>query len=241
MLSNGQVYIVGAGCGTADYLTLRAYQLLQQAEVLVYDALVDPEIVAMVPDTCEQCFVGKRGGQSSINQAEIDRLLVQYCQQGKQVVRLKTGDPFIFGRTTSEIQALKAANCRFEVIPGISSILAAPLFAAIPLTDLVLSKAFTVMSGHDLDNLDWVTLAAVDTLVILMGGRTLPDIIDRLLTHDKLPQSAIAIIQWAGQPQQKIWTGTLANILFQTKGEQLSPCVIVIGEVVKLREFLQPD
>ncbi|MBE9032712.1 uroporphyrinogen-III C-methyltransferase [filamentous cyanobacterium LEGE 11480] len=240
-MPSGKVYIIGAGCGTADYLTLRAYKLLQQAEVLVYDALVDPAIIALRAATCETCFVGKRGGQPSIKQPEIDRLLVQYCQQGKQVIRLKTGDPFIFGRTTTEIQALKAANCQFEVIPGISSVLAAPLLAAIPLTDRVLSRSFTVVSAHAPDELDWETLAAVDTLVILMGGRTLPTIIDRLLSHSKSAQTAVAIIQWAGQPQQQIWTGILADIVFQTKGEKLSPCVIVIGEVVRLREFLVPD
>ncbi|MFM2432479.1 MAG: hypothetical protein RLZZ511_3693 [Cyanobacteriota bacterium] len=234
----GKVYIIGAGCGTADYLTLRAAKLLQQAEVLVYDALVDAEIQQLVPARCDRIFVGKRGGQPSIKQSEIDQLLVHHCQQGKQIVRLKTGDPLIFGRTTSEIQALKAADCRFELIPGISSALAAPLFAAIPLTDLVLSKSFTVTSAHDPEILDWATLSAIDTLVILMGGRNLATILDRLLAHGKSAQSAIAIIQWAGQPEQRIWTGTLADIGYQTKGESLSPCVMVIGEVVRLREFL---
>jgi uroporphyrin-III C-methyltransferase len=237
-MPSGQVYIVGSGCGTPDYLTLRAYNLLQQAEVLVYDALVDDAIAALVPETCIKCFVGKRGGQPSAKQADIDRLLVEHCQQGKQVVRLKTGDPFIFGRTTSEIQALKAENCSFEIVPGISSALAAPLFAAIPLTDLVLSRSFTVVSAHAPDDLDWQTLSAVDTLVILMGGRMLAEIVDRLLAHNKSAQSPIAIIQWAGQPEQRIWTGTLADIVYQTKGETLSPCVMVIGEVVRLREFL---
>jgi uroporphyrin-III C-methyltransferase len=237
-VSQGKAYIVGAGCGSPDNLTLRAYRLLQQAEVLVYDALVDADIVAIVPATCIQIFVGKRGGQPSAKQADIDRLLVQHCQQGKQVVRLKTGDPFIFGRTTSEIQALKAANCEFEVIPGISSALAAPLFAAIPLTDLVLSRSFTVVSAHAPDDLDWQMLSAVDTLVVLMGGRMLGDLVDRLLAHNKSAQSPIAIIQWAGKPEQRIWTGTLADIVYQTKGETLSPCVMVIGEVVRLREFL---
>jgi uroporphyrin-III C-methyltransferase len=237
-MPNGKVYIVGAGCGSPDYLTVRADKLLQQAEVLIYDALVNAEIIAIVPTTCTQIFVGKRGGQPSTKQADIDRLLVEHCQQGKQVVRLKTGDPLIFGRTTSEIQALKAAGCDYEIIPGISSVLAAPLFAAIPLTDLVLSRAFTVVSAHEPDQLDWVTLSAIDTLVILMGGRMLADLVDRLLAHNKSAQSSIAIIQWAGQPEQRIWTGTLADIVYQTKGETLSPCVMVIGEVVRLREFL---
>ncbi len=237
-MMTGKAYIVGSGCGTPDYLTLRAYKLLQQAEVLIYDALVDATIVALVPATCTQCFVGKRGGQPSTNQAEIDQLIVAHCLAGKQVVRLKSGDPFIFGRSTSEIQALKASGCAYEIIPGISSALAAPLFAAIPLTDVVLSRAFTVVSAHEPDQLNWVTLSAIDTLVILMGGSLLADLVDRLLAHDKPAESAIAIIQWAGQPEQRIWTGTLANIVYKTKGETLSPCVMVIGEVVRLREFL---
>jgi uroporphyrinogen III methyltransferase/synthase len=116
--------------------------------------------------------------------------------------------------------------------------LAGPLFAAIPLTDLVLSRSFTVVSAHDPDILDWETLAVVDTLVILMGGRSLSETIDRLLAHGRSAQTAIAIIQWAGQSNQRVWTGTLADIVYKTKGETLSPCVIVIGEVVRLREFL---
>jgi uroporphyrin-III C-methyltransferase len=237
-MEKGKVYIVGSGCGTIDYLTVKAYRLLQQAEVLVYDALVDQDMTQLVPTSCLLCFVGKRGGEPSPKQTQIDQLLVEHCLQGKQVVRLKSGDPFIFGRTTSEIQALKASGCEFEIVPGISSALAAPLFAGIPLTDLVLSKAFTVVSAHDLEPLDWETLAAIETLVILMGGRNLAAIVDRLLTHHKATTSAIAIIQWAGQPEQRIWTGSLADIVYKIKGESLSPCVMVIGEVVRLREFL---
>jgi uroporphyrin-III C-methyltransferase len=237
-MTSGKAYLVGSGCGTSDYLTVRAYNLLQRAEVLIYDALVDQAIADLVSDNCLKCFVGKRGGQPSAKQVEIDQLIVEHCLQGKQVVRLKSGDPFIFGRSTSEIQALKAAGCDYEIVPGISSALAAPLFAAIPLTDVVLSRAFTVVSAHEPDLLDWDNLSAVDTLVILMGGRHLADLVDRLLAHGKSAQSAIAIIQWAGQPEQRIWTGTLADIVFQTKGESLSPCIIVVGEVVRLREFL---
>jgi uroporphyrin-III C-methyltransferase len=237
-MASGKVYIVGSGCGTPDYLTVRAYNLLQQAEVLIYDALVDEAIADLVSDACLKCFVGKRGGQPSVKQVEIDQLIVEYCLQGKQVVRLKSGDPFIFGRSISEIQALRAAGCEYDIVPGISSALAAPLFAAIPLTDVVLSRAFTVVSAHEPDLLDWDNLAAVDTLVILMGARHLADLVDRLLAHGKPAQSAVAIIQWAGQPEQRIWIGSLADIGFKTKGESLSPCIIVVGEVVRLREFL---
>ncbi|HEY9877246.1 MAG TPA: uroporphyrinogen-III C-methyltransferase [Leptolyngbyaceae cyanobacterium] len=237
----GKVHLVGAGPGDLAYLTVRGYQLLTEAQVLVHDALVNPELLAVLPPDCEQIDVGKRGGRPSADQAEIDQLLVKLCQQGKQVVRLKSGDPFIFGRTTSEIQALKAANCPFEVVPGLSSALAAPLLAGIPLTDPVLSYGFAVVTAHDPELLDWQALAQLQTLVILMGGRNLANIVERLRFSGKRGETPIAVIRWAGQPQQQIWQGTLLSIEQATKGESLSPCVIVIGEVVGLRPYLMSE
>lgn len=238
--NKGKVYIVGAGPGDMAYLTVRSQQLLQQAEVLVYDALVDDRLLELVPKNCQLFDVGKRGGQPSTPQTDINKLLINKCQKGYQIVRLKSGDPFIFGRTTSEIQALIAANCNFEIIPGISSALAAPLLAGIPLTDPVLSRSFTVISAHDIEELNWEILAEIETLVILMGGKNLPEIIYQLETHGRTINTPVAIIRWAGHPQQEIWQGTIASIVSQTSGKILSPCVIVIGEVVKLREYLQP-
>jgi uroporphyrinogen III methyltransferase / synthase len=234
------VSLLGSGCGTIDLLTVRGLHLLQTAEIVIYDALVDPSILTLLSLDCEQIYVGKRGGIPSLKQPEIDRILVEAAMRKSRVVRLKTGDPFIFGRTTSEIQALREAGIPYEVIPGISSAIAAPLFASIPLTDLALSKSFTVLSGHDPDILDWQTLSRLDTLVILMGAKALPEIIQLLVRQGKSTGTAIALIQSAGQPQQRIWTGTLGNILQLTKGESLSPCIIIIGEVVRLREFLMP-
>ncbi len=235
---NGKVYLLGAGPGSIDYLTVRGQQVLQQADSLIYDALVDVRLFLQLSSTCETIQVGKRGGQPSTPQGDINQLLVEKCQQGKQVVRLKSGDPFIFGRAASEIQALKAASCDFEVIPGITSALAAPLLSAIPLTDPALSHGFGVFTAHNLQNLDWSTLAHLETLVFLMGGRHLGDICYRLQTHGCYGETPVAVIQWASQPQQRLWQGTLLNIAQLTKGEQLSPCIIVIGEVVRLREFL---
>ncbi|MBD2181313.1 uroporphyrinogen-III C-methyltransferase [Planktothrix sp. FACHB-1355] len=234
----GKVYLVGAGPSDVAYLTVRAQQLLAQAEVLVYDALVDGRLLHLVPLNCCLFDVGKRGGRPSIKQAEIDRLLVEQCQQGKQVVRLKSGDPFIFGRCGSEIESLLAAGCPFEVVPGISSALAAPLFAGIPLTDPVLSRCFAVLSGHDPAELDWQTLSGIDTLVILMGGRYLAEIVDRLQRYGRSPKTPVAVIRWAGHPQQQVWTGELGNIVQVTAGASLSPAVIAIGEVVGLRPYL---
>ena len=235
------VYFVGSGCGTIDLLTVRGYHLLQSAEVVIYDALVDSSMLTALSPDCEQIYVGKRGGIPSPKQPEIDRILVEAALRKTRVVRLKTGDPFIFGRTTSEIQALREAGIDYELIPGISSAIAAPLFASIPLTDLALSKSFTVLSAHDPEILDWQTLARLDTLVILMGAKTLPDIIQLLVRQGKSTNSALAIIRSAGQPEQRIWAGTLGTITQLTKGEALSPCIIVIGEVVRLREFLMPQ
>jgi uroporphyrin-III C-methyltransferase len=239
MNPSGKVYLVGSGVGKVDYLTVRGHQLLSQAEVVIYDALADGELLQLVPDPCRQINVGKRGGQPSASQGEINRLLVEQCQQGYQIVRLKSGDPFIFGRCTAEIQALVDAGCAFEVIPGISSALAAPLLADIPLTDPVLSRCFAVISAHEPDALDWESLSRLETLVILMGARSLPVIIERLLQYGRSPQTPIAIIRWAGHPQQQIWIGTLATIGQQTSRQALSPCVIVIGEVVRLQPYLQ--
>jgi len=237
----GKVYLVGAGPGDTAYLTVRAHQLLAQAEVLVYDALVDAQMLQLVPFNCIKLDVGKRGGRPSTPQAEINHLLVEHCVTGKQVVRLKSGDPFIFGRSTSEIEALKAAGCAFEVVPGISSALAAPLLASIPLTDPVLSRCFAVFTAHESTELDWEALARIETLVILMGGQQLSEIVYQLLRHGRSPHTPVAVIRWAGCPQQQVWTTDLENIIEQTSGVSLSPVVIVIGEVVGLRTYLQPS
>jgi uroporphyrinogen III methyltransferase / synthase len=232
----GIVYLVGAGPGHPDHLTLKAAEVLRQAEVLVYDALIDTQIMTFLDLTCQTIEVGKRGGQVSVSQADINALLIELCHQGKRVVRLKSGDPFIFGRCGSEIAALRAAGCLFEVIPGLSSALAAPCLAGIPLTDADQSRCFGVLSAHDLDALDWQTLSRLDTLVILMGGRSLAGIVARLQDQGRSPQTPIAIIQWCSQPQQQMWLGTLANIVEQTHGCSLSPSVIVMGDVISLQQ-----
>jgi uroporphyrinogen III methyltransferase / synthase len=237
--NSGKVFLVGSGTGTIVHLTVQAQQLLSRAEVLLYDALAEGELLTLMPPDCVAIDVGKRGGQPSMAQAEIDRLLVRHCQQGKQVVRLKSGDPFVFGRAQSEIEALRLADCEFEVVPGLSSALVAPLLAGIPLTDAALSSCFAVMTAHDPDRLNWRSLAELETLVFLMGGRTLPEIVRRLRGHGRSPQTPIAIVRWAGRPQQQVWEGTLLDILDQTTGERLSPCIIVVGEVVKLRPYLK--
>jgi uroporphyrinogen III methyltransferase / synthase len=236
--TEGKVYILGAGLGAVDFLTVAGQIILSTAEVLIYDALIDPKLLTLTPKTCIHLWAGKRGQAPSTTQPDINQLLIAHCQQGKRVVRLKSGDPGIFGRVASEVQALRAANCAYEVWPGLSSALAAPTLAGIPLTDPVLSRSVTIVSAHETAALDWDLMVRSESLVILMGGRSLPLLIPSLQDRGKPADTPIAIIRWGGWPQQEVWVGTLATILGQTQGEQLSPTVIVIGEVVQLRENL---
>jgi uroporphyrinogen III methyltransferase / synthase len=233
-----KVYIVGAGPGDLAYLTVRAQQVLTQAQVLIYDALVDRGLLRLVPTNCVLVDVGKRGGQPSLLQAEIDLLLVKYARTGQIVVRLKSGDPFIFGRVTAEIDALIAAGCEYEVIPGLSTALVAPLLAGIPLTDPVLSRGFAVVTAHLPDELDWDALARMPTVVILMGARQLAEIVAQLVKHDRPIDTPIAIIRWAGTQQQQVWVSELGSVIAATAGVELSPAVIIVGQVVRLREYL---
>ena len=235
----GKVYIVGAGPGSIAYITVRGQELLSKAEVLVYDALVDSQLLQLVHNNCHKINVGKRGGQPSTSQTEINQLLVEKCKEGNKIVRLKSGDPFIFGRSSSEIQALIAANCPFEIVPGISSALAAPLLAGIPLTDPVLSRCFAVVTGHQPEELDWEALARIDTLSILMGGRHLEYIVHQLKRYGRSQKTPIAAIRACGSPHQEVWLGTLADIVEKTAGVSLSPVVIVVGEVVGLADYLR--
>ncbi|BBA79181.1 bifunctional uroporphyrin-III C-methyltransferase/uroporphyrinogen-III synthase [cyanobacterium endosymbiont of Rhopalodia gibberula] len=231
----GKVYLVGAGIGSVAYLTLRGQQLLNNAQVLIYDSLVDSQLLDLVPENCLKLNVGKRGGFPSANQNTINQLLVTYCLQGKQIIRLKSGDPSIFGRVDSEIKVLTQANCNYELVPGISSALAAPFLAGIPLTDKKLSCCFTVLTGHKPDLLNWKALAKIDTLVILMAGRTLPQIVSQLQKNGRLSSEPTAIIRHGGSPRQEVWISTLGDIVDQVSEVSLSPAVIVIGEVVGLR------
>jgi len=233
----GKVFLLGAGLGHIDFVTVRGREILAIAEVVIYDSLGSQGLLELLPDDCLRVFVGKRGGQKSTPQGEINRLLVEHGRSGKRVVRLKGGDPYIFGRSHPEVLALREAGCDFEVIPGISSVLAAPLLAGIPLTHKELSSGFFVGTAHDLDAFDWAALAKLDTLVFVMGGRKLGEICRRLRKEGRSPDFPIAIIKSAGLPDQQIWQGTLSTItkLLRT-GKKLSPCVIIVGQVVSLRE-----
>jgi len=236
-LTQGKVFIVGAGIGGAEFLTVRARDLISTAEIIISDALVDRNLLDLASPQCNCIIAGKRGGQESINQIEINQMLVEYCLQGKQVVRLKSGDPWIFSRSLPEISALQAANCEWEVIAGISSAIAAPMLAGIPLTEVEASSCFAVMTGHDLDRLPWDAIAQIPTLVILMGTKNLAGLLAKLQQR-KSGNEKIAIVRWCGRPEQQVWTGTLQDIQSKLPEGSLSPSVIIIGEVVKFHELL---
>lgn len=237
----GKVFLLGAGLGGRDLLTVRGLELLQQADVVLIDDLVDPQLLAELSPQAQVIPVGKRAAQERMTQDQINHALIYYGQQDQQVVRLKTGDPLIFGRAAEEVRALQAAGCPFEIIPGLSSALTGPLLAGIPLTDKTLSRCFGVLTGHDLEALPWGALAQLDTLVILMGGRQLEPIAQRVIEHGRSPDTPMAVIYGAGQATQRTWTGTLGGLPQHLAEVSLAPAVIVIGAVVNLQDLFLSD
>lgn len=226
------VYFIGAGIGGVDYLTLKAKGLISQGEVVIYDDLIDKDILNIAPVDSVKIFVGKRGGKVSTSQGEINQLLIKYASNYQSVIRLKGGDIGIFGRINEELKALQTINADYQLIPGISSAFAVPLWGGIMLTEKNHSRSFTVLTAHDIDTIDWENMAKIDTLVILMGGRNLPLIVEKLQKYGRSHSFPIAIIKEGGSKNQRVWRGTLGNIVEQTLNISLSPCVIVIGKVV---------
>lgn len=242
--NTGIVYLVGAGPGDPKLLTLRGKELLEQADVVIYDYLANTALLDFANDDAERIYVGKKGGsRSASHQSGINDLMISAAKQGKQVVRLKGGDPFIFGRGGEEVEALKAAALPFEVIPGISSAIAVPAYAGIPLTHRDRASSFTVITGHEDPNktvphLNQAQLATgADTLVYLMAMGNLPEIVAELIGHGRPADTPIALIQWGSYPYQRTLVGTLSDIVEKSKADDLKPPVVaVIGKVVALRE-----
>ncbi len=239
----GTVFLVGAGPGDPGLLTLRAADVLRHAGVLLYDALASDPIVAMAPPECERIFVGKRGGNHAMPQEEIEALAVAKAREGKRVVRLKGGDPFVFGRGAEEAQTLRAAGIPFEVVPGITSAIAAPAYAGIPVTHRAHNAAFTVATGHEdptkpASTIDWARLADPHrTLVLLMATGNLAQIAARLIAHGLVPETPVAVIQDGTRPTQRTVIGTLATIADDVAGAGIgAPAIAIVGEVVRLRE-----
>lgn len=241
----GKVYLVGAGPGDPGLITVKGMRALEQAQVVVYDRLVDPVLLRSVPESAERVFVGKARGRQQLTQPEINQLLVEKASQGLTVVRLKGGDPFVFGRGGEEALELKANGLPFEVVPGVTSAIAGPAYAGIPLTHRGIATTFTVVSGSEdpskpESTVPWGILAKNGgTLVVLMGWASLEKILGTLQKEGLPPTTPAALIQWATWSDQQTVTGNIENILELGKDAGLTPPVItVIGEVVNLREEL---
>jgi uroporphyrin-III C-methyltransferase/precorrin-2 dehydrogenase/sirohydrochlorin ferrochelatase len=243
----GVVYLVGAGPGDPGLITAKGLEILRSADVLVYDRLVAPALVAEAPPAAERVFVGKppHGGGADRAQDEIHELLVDRAQRGLRVVRLKGGDPFVFGRGAEECEALHTAGVPFQVVPGVTSAIAAPAAAGIPVTHRRLSSAFAVVTGHECaggSSLDWDALARVPTLVVLMGLSTLAEITARLLAHGADPDTPAAVIASGTLPAQRTVVATLATLAERVAEEGLEPpATVVVGEVVQVRELLSAE
>ena len=234
----GTVYLVGAGPGDPGLITTRGLELLRSADVVVYDRLVSPALVAEAPASAERVFVGKHPNDTATRQQDINALLVDRARRGRTVIRLKGGDSFVFGRGAEECEALRAAGVSFQVIPGVTSATAVPAAAGIPVTHRRVASAFAVVAGHECEgrsDLDWDALARVPTLVVLMGLSALPDIVARLRAQGMAPDTPAAVIASGTLPEQRTVVGTLADIADLAAAAALAPpAIVVIGEVVRV-------
>lgn len=244
-MNTGKVFLIGAGPGHPSLMTIKGREVLSRADVLIYDALASPDFLNWVPASCEKIYVGKRAGNHAMSQEEINALLVETGRTGKTVVRLKGGDPYVFGRGGEEAMALETKGIAFEVIPGITSAIGGLSYAGIPITDRSCASQFTVLTGHeDPDKpetaLDFAHLAKTPgTIVFLMGMSNLEKITEKLLTHGMDSATPAAIVQWAGTPRQKAVTATLKTLCKESqKAKMAAPALIVIGEVVRKRDYL---
>ena len=239
----GEVYLVGAGPGDPDLLTFRAVRLMQQADVLVYDRLVSAPILDLARRDAERFYVGKEKDNHAVPQEGINQLLVDLARQGKRVLRLKGGDPFIFGRGGEELQTLAASGVAFEVVPGVTAASGVSSYAGIPLTHRDYAQCCLFVTGHLKDgtaDLDWPSLVRLNqTVVIYMGLGGLPEICRQMVAHGASSDLPIAVVQDGSMPTQKVVTGTLANMAERVAQAGLkSPCLTIVGEVVKLHQEL---
>ena len=244
-MKRGKVWLVGAGCGAADLITVRGAEVLKRCEVLVYDDLIAPELLELAPSNAEKIYMGKRSGAHSAPQSEITACLIEKAAEGKRVVRLKGGDPFVFGRGGEEAEALLKAEIDCEEVPGITSAIAIPSEAGIPVTHRGVSRSVHIVTAHTADTADGLpedleTLAALNgTLVFLMGLKQLPRIAQRLMIAGKAPDTPAAVLSGGNAPHPACVRGTLADIAQQAASVQ-PPAVIVVGEVAAL-ELKSPD
>jgi uroporphyrinogen III methyltransferase/synthase len=241
----GKVFLVGAGPGDPRLLTLRGKDCLEQADVVLYDHLANPVLLDYAPPHAERIYVGRKGRGFYTDQEEINQTLISKAREGKCVVRLKGGDPFVFGRGGEEAEVIAAAGLPYEVVPGVTSAVAVPAYAGIPVTHRTLASTVAFVTGHEDPTkaesaLEWPRLASSEgTLVFLMGMKNLPHIVERLLQEGKDPQTPVALIRWGTYPRQHTVIGTLFDIVERARAEAIDPpTVIVVGEVVTLRDRL---
>ena len=239
----GEVYLVGAGPGDPDLLTLRALRLMHKADVVLYDRLVSPEILLKLRPDAQKIYVGKRSADHAVPQETINEMLVRLASEGNRVLRLKGGDPFIFGRGGEELESLTAAGISFQVVPGITAASGCASYAGIPLTHRDYSQSVRFLTGHTKDGrvpLEWDILAKEQqTLVFYMGLAGLPDICDQLLKHGMSSSTPVAVIQQGTTQTQKVVVGNLDRVAdLAVEKEIQAPTIIIIGEVVKLQESL---
>ncbi|KGR78433.1 uroporphyrinogen-III C-methyltransferase [Ureibacillus sinduriensis] len=238
----GKVYIVGAGPGSVDLITVKGLRCIQQADVILYDRLVNKELLEFAKPNAELIFVGKLPKLHGVIQDRIHRLLVEHAMQGKVVTRLKGGDPFVFGRGAEEAEILVEAGIPFEIVPGVTSGVAAPAYAGIPVTHRDYGSSFALVTGHMRegkdDTINWKGLAeSIDTLAIYMGVGNLPYITGQLIKFKRNPSTPVALIHWGTTDNQRTITGTLETIVDIAKNENIqNPSMILVGEVVKMRE-----
>ncbi|MFD0768620.1 uroporphyrinogen-III C-methyltransferase [Bacillus sp. CGMCC 1.60114] len=238
----GKVYIVGAGPGDPDLISVKGVKCIQQADVILYDRLVNKELLSYAKQEADLIYCGKLPNYHTMKQETIHAFLVKYAKKGKIVTRLKGGDPFVFGRGGEEAEALVKHGIPFEVVPGITAGIAAAAYAGIPVTHRDASTSFAVVTGHRKEGAEeevkWKNLAkGVDTLAVYMGVSNLSYICEQLLKHGKSEHTPVAMIEWGTTASQRTITGTLGTIVSVAENEQVqNPSMIVIGEVVRFRE-----
>ncbi len=239
----GIVYLTGAGPGDIELLTLKAHRVIGQADVIIYDRLANPEMLEMTKDGCEFVYVGKEDGRHTLPQDEINEVIYQNALKHNVVVRLKGGDPFVFGRGGEEGAYLHERNIDFEIIPGITSAVSVPAYAGIPVTHRGVAVSFRVVTGHESPNkevsqIPWENFKTDDTIVFLMGLHNLRKIASKLIEIGKPTDYPCAVISRGTTKDQSVVVGTLADIVKKAKGVP-TPALIIVGRVVELREQLQ--
>ena len=243
---NGLVYLVGAGPGDPGLITVKGLECIRKASVIIYDYLAAPSLLKYADPTAELIYVGKKGGDHTLSQEGINALIVKKAREGATVVRMKGGDPFIFGRGGEEAEVLIDASIPFEIVPGVTSAIAAPAYAGIPLTHRKYTTTVAFVTGHEdpskeASTIDWESLArGIGTLVFLMGVKNLPQITRRLIQHGKPAGTPVALVRWGTTARQQTVSGTLENIVQRANEAGLkAPAIIVVGEVVKLRQSMK--